>query len=436
MPQHKLSVRNTFLECLDPEEAAVAEADDGPQPSLAQRSATAPVAGNQERLSEVDREEDEELQPALERLDTQTSFCSSSGEQPDVTRFKTMDPFEASPQSTGPILLGSFRPLADDESKASPTRTLQPLAPVQESLNSERSPCLPPSLTVRANAADESDEDEQPGLTHCDTYNSYTSEGRGRYSRTAAPASMLHRFPPLAHEPAPSPPMLPPSLTQLLPPTMTQQAQLVAFQSLPMPMLVVPGPTFLQLPQQPVGSCHASSGGGSSISQSPAGSPVMAAAKPAAVGAPMPRGETRTTVMFRNLPNNYTRSMLVSLLDAQGFQGAYDFVYFPIDFRTHAAMGYAFINAVSGEEAVRIRRHFDGFAQWSVPSGKRCTVGWSDPHQGFDSNVQRYRNSPLMHESVPEHYRPIIFNNGVRIPFPEPTKRIKPPRQGTERMLV
>merc|ERR1711988_1960162 len=37
----------------------------------------------------------------------------------------------------------------------------------------------------------------------------------------------------------------------------------------------------------------------------------------------------RTTVMLRNLPNSYSRSMLLELIHAEGFGGSYDFVYLP-----------------------------------------------------------------------------------------------------------
>lgn len=144
----------------------------------------------------------------------------------------------------------------------------------------------------------------------------------------------------------------------------------------------------------------------------------------------------RTTVMLRNLPNNYTRDGLLRLIDAEGFAGKYDFLYLPIDFRTHAALGYAFLNLVTPEDAERLRQRLDGFSRWALPSNKVCSVGWSYPHQGLDSHIARYRNSPLMHEAVPDGYRPILFQDGIRAPFPPPTKRIKPPRQGTQRMLV
>merc|ERR1719382_2274258 len=140
--------------------------------------------------------------------------------------------------------------------------------------------------------------------------------------------------------------------------------------------------------------------------------------------------------MMRNIPNNYTRARLLEMIDGQGFAGRYDFVYFPIDFRTHAALGYSFLNLCTPEDAEAFRSCFDGFARWSLPSSKVCRVSWSEPHQGPQAHIDRYRNSPLMHESVPDEYRPAMFASGRRVPFPAPTKKVKPPRQGTERMLL
>lgn len=51
-------------------------------------------------------------------------------------------------------------------------------------------------------------------------------------------------------------------------------------------------------------------------------------------------------VMLRNLPNNYTRDMFLSLLDEEGLSELYDFVYLPMDFCRDANLGYAFVNLV------------------------------------------------------------------------------------------
>jgi hypothetical protein len=136
----------------------------------------------------------------------------------------------------------------------------------------------------------------------------------------------------------------------------------------------------------------------------------------------------RTTMMMRNIPNNYTREMLLNLLSKHGFSKSCDLVYLPIDFQTEVGLGYAFINMVSVEEVEKFRRRFHGFSDWGIASQKVCEVTWSNPLQGLQPHIDRYRNSPVMHETVPDSYRPVLFKDGKRIPFPVPTKRIRAPR--------
>jgi hypothetical protein len=132
--------------------------------------------------------------------------------------------------------------------------------------------------------------------------------------------------------------------------------------------------------------------------------------------------------MLRNLPNNYSRAMLLELLDSEGFARQYDFFYLPMDFKSRASLGYAFVNLVSQEQAARFRTHFDGFARWVLPSQKVCSVSWSTPYQGLEAHVERFRNSPVMHEGVPDEYKPAVFVDGEFAPFPLPTKKVRAPR--------
>jgi len=135
-----------------------------------------------------------------------------------------------------------------------------------------------------------------------------------------------------------------------------------------------------------------------------------------------------TTVILRNLPMETTRDMLLEMLDVEGFWGAYDFLHLPIDFQTKTGLGYALLNLVSHEAALRVQRHFEGFKNWPCPSDNVCEVAWNSPHQGLATHIERYRNSPLFHASVPETYRPVIFVNGTRAQFPSPTSRVRAPR--------
>lgn len=135
----------------------------------------------------------------------------------------------------------------------------------------------------------------------------------------------------------------------------------------------------------------------------------------------------RTSVMLRNLPNSYTRQLLLNLLDSQGFAGKYDFVYLPIDFKTRLSLAYAFINLVNVEEAKRFWKHFHGFSNWAVPSHKVARVNWSE-FQGLASHIERYRSSPVMHDGVPDEYKPVLLSGGKRSSFPMPKEKVRAPR--------
>jgi RNA recognition motif-containing protein len=115
-------------------------------------------------------------------------------------------------------------------------------------------------------------------------------------------------------------------------------------------------------------------------------------------------------------------------MDSMNLRGKYDFVYLPIDFRSGSGLGYAFVNMISVADAEKVWECFEGFKNWDEKNGKVCTVSWSTPHQGCADHVDRYRNSPVMHPSVPEAWQPALFVHGVRASFPAPTKKLKAPK--------
>lgn len=141
--------------------------------------------------------------------------------------------------------------------------------------------------------------------------------------------------------------------------------------------------------------------------------------------------ETFHTLMLRSLPSahGFSRDVLMELLDNEGFKTKYNFVYTPIDFHTERLMGFAFVNFINHEEALRAKVQLDGFSSWGVQSKKVCEVRWGDPSmQGLQANIEHYRSSPVMHESVPHKNRPVILSDGVIQDFPPPTKKIRAPR--------
>jgi len=138
--------------------------------------------------------------------------------------------------------------------------------------------------------------------------------------------------------------------------------------------------------------------------------------------------DNRTTVMLRNLPEGFSHRALEELLDKEGFAASYDFMYLPADISTGKSFFYAFINLITPREAMRFHRQFSGFCGWPVPFSTPAAVEWSEVFQGFGEMTERYRNSPMMHPLVPEELRPVVYRDGVRVPFPAPTQPIPAPR--------
>jgi len=132
-----------------------------------------------------------------------------------------------------------------------------------------------------------------------------------------------------------------------------------------------------------------------------------------------------TTVYVSNLPEETSRDTFLSMMDAAGFQAAYDFVYLACDLASQRCLGFAFVNLVDEVIALDFVQRFPDIVQ---RQGISCSASWSKPHQGLVHHIERYRNSPLMHAAVPEVCRPVLFHGGHRVLFPRPTRSIKAPR--------
>jgi hypothetical protein len=134
-----------------------------------------------------------------------------------------------------------------------------------------------------------------------------------------------------------------------------------------------------------------------------------------------------TTVVVRNIPNRFSHENLASVLDAQGFSGAYDLIYVPLDFSTGVSFGYAFVNLTCVDEAERFVASFDGF-KWGGGSKKVCSVARCEDGESPNERVERYRNLPVMHPSMPDSFKPAMYSGGARMPFPAPTRKLCAPK--------
>jgi len=119
--------------------------------------------------------------------------------------------------------------------------------------------------------------------------------------------------------------------------------------------------------------------------------------------------------MLRNLPRALTNQMLVDVLDHQGFQGSYDFVYLPRDMRKLRCFGYAFIHWVSVDHAMSVVKHFDGFSAW--PVGSRPCRATMNSETGLASVLERLQGSAVLRPETPDEFRPLILSNGSLVPL-------------------
>jgi RNA recognition motif-containing protein len=142
-----------------------------------------------------------------------------------------------------------------------------------------------------------------------------------------------------------------------------------------------------------------------------------------------PLEATQTTLVLKNLPLDTSRGDLCRLLEREGFEEAFNFLYVPMNFKAMKSFCYAFVNFVDHITAVRAMSHLHGFAWDHVGSQTHLEAAWSQPHQGLQVHIERFRNSPVMHPSVPDEYKPILLQDGVRAAFPEPTGKVVAPRE-------
>jgi hypothetical protein len=159
----------------------------------------------------------------------------------------------------------------------------------------------------------------------------------------------------------------------------------------------------------------------------------------ASVQLPVTRNEVegecaQTALMLKNLPEYLMRSALFELLRAEGFALDIDFLYVPVDLKFMNNYGFAFVNLVTPEAAMRFTNHMRGFCDWGVHSDNVLEIANKTGYEGsgLDAYVERYRNSRLMHGKVNDEYKPALFKNGARIPFPRPSKIVRLPRSRKE----
>ncbi|XVF16811.1 hypothetical protein REPUB_Repub10bG0064400 [Reevesia pubescens] len=118
-------------------------------------------------------------------------------------------------------------------------------------------------------------------------------------------------------------------------------------------------------------------------------------------------GDTRTTLMIKNIPNKYTSKMLLAAID-ENHNGTYDFLYLPIDFKNKCNVGYAFINMISPSHIISFYQAFNGKKWEKFNSEKVASLAYARI-QGKAALVAHFQNSSLMNED--KRCRPILFHS-------------------------
>lgn len=123
-----------------------------------------------------------------------------------------------------------------------------------------------------------------------------------------------------------------------------------------------------------------------------------------------------TTLMLKNIPNKYTRGMLVNQLTNRMPVGSFDFVYMPIDFVSRCNFGYAFVNLRGSHYINLFYKKFVNIKLPEIKTSKLIEIVFARV-QGFHSNVNRLVHSVVLSNADDESL-PIIFSpSGKQIPF-------------------
>jgi hypothetical protein len=118
--------------------------------------------------------------------------------------------------------------------------------------------------------------------------------------------------------------------------------------------------------------------------------------------------DVKTTVMIRNIPNKYTQEIMLNLLEDAGLVGSFDFFYLPIDFRNRCGLGYAFLNFLGHNDAVKAYSHFHNRRWDEFNSKKVCEVTYARV-QGRDNLVQHFKNAKF--PSTDAEYCPLVYRH-------------------------
>ncbi|KAF4658272.1 hypothetical protein FOZ61_005735 [Perkinsus olseni] len=117
-----------------------------------------------------------------------------------------------------------------------------------------------------------------------------------------------------------------------------------------------------------------------------------------------------TTIIMRNIPNEYTPSGLMREIEEAGFDGKYDFFYLPFDRKRRCNFGYCFLNLRDFVTMKLFAAAFDGRRALQLSSRWKTEV-LPAVLQGFEDNLRHYYGNEAFSDLDIE-YQPVFFVNG------------------------
>lgn len=110
--------------------------------------------------------------------------------------------------------------------------------------------------------------------------------------------------------------------------------------------------------------------------------------------------DKRTTMMIKNIPNKFTRELLLSTID-QNFKGTYDLFILPTDGNRNKNFGYSFINFTNSYFIPYFYFMFNDKKWSSTNSKKICEITYSKV-QGKTNLISYYANKIIFYNNVKE----------------------------------
>merc|ERR1711972_1218458 len=122
-----------------------------------------------------------------------------------------------------------------------------------------------------------------------------------------------------------------------------------------------------------------------------------------------------------NVPSTYTRELLIMTLNEERFEKLYNFMYMPVELVKEKVLRYAFVNFIDYETACAFKAKMAGYTNWLADTHgnrlavdgddvKAADVRWGKKGHSKEQLVEIYRDKPLMHSTVPDEWKPAVFD--------------------------